>query len=103
MDLRRCGQHRRFAYAFAQVVLINYMSMLTATELAASQYALLTSLCAFPGSILAGASGFVIAKTGFTIFFVLSSLIGIPVAALCWYVSRLHANVTPDPERHGSA
>ena len=36
-------------------------------------------------------------------FFVLSSLIGIPVAALCWYVSRLHANVTPDPERHGSA
>jgi PAT family beta-lactamase induction signal transducer AmpG len=92
-----------FAYAFAQVVLINYMSMLTATELAASQYALLTSLCAFPGSILAGASGFVIAKTGFTIFFVLSSLIGIPVAALCWYVSRLHANVTPDPERHGSA
>jgi len=25
---------------------------------------------------------------------VLSSLIGIPVAALCWYVSRLHANVT---------
>jgi PAT family beta-lactamase induction signal transducer AmpG len=92
-----------FAYAFAQVVLINYMSMLTATELAASQYALLTSLCAFPGSILAGASGFVIAKTGFTIFFVLSSLIGIPVAALCWYVSRLHANVTPDPGRHGSA
>ena len=92
-----------FAYAFAQVVLINYMSMLTATELAASQYALLTSLCAFPGSILAGASGFVIAKVGFTMFFVLSSVIGIPVAALCWYVSRLHTNVTPDPERHGPA
>ena len=61
-----------FAYAFAQVVLINYMSMLTATELAASQYALLTSLCAFPGSILAGASGFMIVKTGFTMFFVLT-------------------------------
>jgi PAT family beta-lactamase induction signal transducer AmpG len=44
-----------FAYAFAQVVLINYMSSLTATELAASQFALLTSLCAFPGSLLAGA------------------------------------------------
>src|SRR5208337_4232088 len=49
-----------FAYAFAQVVLINYMSSLTSTELAASQYALLTSLCAFPGSLLAGASGFII-------------------------------------------
>jgi MFS transporter, PAT family, beta-lactamase induction signal transducer AmpG len=42
------------------------MSSLTATELAASQYALLTSLCAFPGSLLAGTSGFIIARTGFT-------------------------------------
>jgi MFS transporter, PAT family, beta-lactamase induction signal transducer AmpG len=91
-----------FAYAFAQVVLINYMSSLTSTELAASQYALLTSLCAFPGSLLAGTSGFIIAQTGFTMFFGLTSLIGIPVAALCWYVLRLHADVTPDPERHGS-
>lgn len=91
-----------FAYAFAQVVLINYMSSLTATELAASQYALLTSLCAFPGSLLAGTSGFIIARTGFTMFFVLTSLIGIPVAALCWYASGLHVDVTPDPERRGS-
>jgi PAT family beta-lactamase induction signal transducer AmpG len=90
------------AYAFAQVVLINYMSSLTSTELAASQYALLTSLCAFPGSLLAGTSGFIIAQTGFTMFFVWTSLIGIPVAALCWYVMRLHADVTPDPERRGS-
>jgi MFS transporter, PAT family, beta-lactamase induction signal transducer AmpG len=92
-----------FAYAFAQVVLINYMSSLTATEFAASQYALLTSLCAFPGSLLAGTSGFIIGSTGFTMFFVLTSLIGIPVAALCWYVLRLDADVIPDPERRGSA
>ena len=91
-----------FAYAFAQVVLINYMSSLTATELAASQFALLTSLCALPGSLLAGSSGFIISHTGFTMFFVLTSLIGIPVAALCWYVVRKHADVMPDPERHGS-
>lgn len=90
-----------FAYAFAQVVLITYMSSLTATELAASQYALLTSLCAFPGSLLAGTSGFIIARTGFTMFFVLTSLIGIPVAALCWYVSGLHADMTPARRRHG--
>ena len=91
-----------FAYAFAQVVLINYMSSLTATELAASQFALLTSLCALPGSLLAGTSGFVIASTGFTLFFVLTSLIGIPVAALCWYVVRQHPDVIPDPDRRGS-
>lgn len=92
-----------FAYAFAQVVLINYMSSLTSTELAASQFALLTSLCAFPGSILAGASGFIIAHTGFALFFTLTALIGLPVAALCWHVLRLHRNLTPDPGRHGGA
>jgi PAT family beta-lactamase induction signal transducer AmpG len=43
-----------FAYAFASVVLITYMSTLASVEHAASQFGLLTSLCAFPGSILAG-------------------------------------------------
>ncbi|GJD72229.1 AmpG family muropeptide MFS transporter [Methylobacterium goesingense] len=77
-----------FAYAFASIVLITYMSSLTATEHAASQYALLTSLCALPGSLLAGASGFVIEATGFVWFFVATSIIGLPVALLCWYVWR---------------
>lgn len=77
-----------FAYAFASIVLITYMSSLTVTEHAASQYALLTSLCALPGSLLAGASGFVIEATGFVWFFVATSVIGLPVALLCWYVWR---------------
>jgi hypothetical protein len=34
------------AYSFAQVVLITYMSSLASTKFAASQYALMTSLCA---------------------------------------------------------
>ena len=41
-----------FAYAFASIVLITYMSSLTSTQLAASQFALLTSICALPGSLL---------------------------------------------------
>ena len=77
-----------FAYAFASIVLITFMSSLTATEYAASQYALLTSLRALPGSILAGVSGFIIERLGFEWFFVATSLIGVPVAALCWYVWR---------------
>ena len=80
-----------FAYAFASIILITYMSSLTATELAASQYALLTSLCAFPGSLLAGTSGFIIERLGFVAYFVSTSLIGVPVALLCWYVWHLHA------------
>ena len=75
-----------FAYAFAAVVLISYMSTLASTEHAASQFGLLTSLCAFPGSILAGFSGFAIEHTGFTWFFIGTSLIGVPVALLAVYV-----------------
>lgn len=75
-----------FAYAFASVVLITYMSTLSSAEHAASQFGLLTSLCAFPGSVLAGFSGFVIERTGFTWFFIWTSLIGLPVALLAIYV-----------------
>lgn len=42
------------------------MSTLASVEHAASQFGLLTSLCAFPGSVLAGFSGFAIERTGFT-------------------------------------
>jgi MFS transporter, PAT family, beta-lactamase induction signal transducer AmpG len=86
-----------FAYAFASIVLVTYMSLLTATEHAASQYALLTSLCALPGSILAGASGFIIERMSFEWFFVATSLIGAPVAILCWYVWRLQERTRLQP------
>src|SRR4051812_37580129 len=75
-----------FAYAFASVVLITYMSTLASPEHAASQFGLMTSLCAFPGSVLAGFSGFAIERTGFTWFFVGTSLIGLPVALLALYI-----------------
>ena len=82
-----------FAYSFAQVVLITYMSSLASTKFAASQYALMTSLCALPGSLLAGASGFIIERTGFENFFIGTSLIGIPVALLAWFIWRNHPPV----------
>ena len=62
------------------------MSTLASVEHAASQFGLLTSLCAFPGSVLAGFSGFVIEHTGFVWFFSGTSLIGIPVALLAVFV-----------------
>ncbi|KQQ40637.1 MFS transporter [Methylobacterium sp. Leaf125] len=89
-----------FAYAIASIVLITFMSTLVATEHAASQYALLTSLCALPGSLLAGASGFVIESTGFAWFFVATALIGVPVAFLAWYVWHRQGDtgaMTPAP------
>ena len=85
-----------FAYAFASVVLFTYMSTLAATEHAASQFALLTSLCALPGSLLAGTSGFIIQHSGFPWFFVGTSLIGLPVALWCWHVWHLHGRAEPE-------
>jgi PAT family beta-lactamase induction signal transducer AmpG len=84
-----------FAYAFASIVLITYMSSLASTQLAASQYALLTSICALPGSLLAGVSGFAVERLGFEHFFVETSLIGAPVALLCWWVWRQQPAMKP--------
>ncbi len=86
-----------FAYAFASIILITYMSSLSSTEHAASQYALLTSLCALPGSLVAGSSGFIIERLGFPWFFIATSTIGVPVALLCWYVWRLQDRTRMQP------
>ena len=86
-----------FAYAFASIILITYMSSLSSTEYAASQYALMTSLCALPGSVVAGSSGFIIERLGFEWFFIATSLIGAPVAILCWTVWRLQDRTRMQP------
>jgi PAT family beta-lactamase induction signal transducer AmpG len=87
-----------FAYAFASIVLITYMSTLCANELAASQYALLTSLVALPGSVIAGSSGFLIHRLGFEHFFEATSLIGAPIVLLClfvWHQDSRQARAAP--------
>jgi PAT family beta-lactamase induction signal transducer AmpG len=88
-----------FAYAFASIVLITYMSSLTTTRLAASQFALLTSICALPGSLVAGVSGYFVQWLGFERFFIATSLIGVPVASLCWWVWRRHARASATDRR----
>jgi MFS transporter, PAT family, beta-lactamase induction signal transducer AmpG len=85
-----------FAYAFASIVLITYMSSLTTTRLAASQFALLTSICALPGSLVAGVSGYFVQWLGFDRFFIATSLIGAPVAGLCWWVWRKQARASEE-------
>jgi MFS transporter, PAT family, beta-lactamase induction signal transducer AmpG len=75
-----------FAGNFAGAALIAYMSSLTSPAYAASQYALLSSLYALLGKFFGGLSGFAVEKVGFAAFFASTSLIGLPVAALCLFL-----------------
>ena len=98
-----------FAYAFASIVLITYMSTLCAPGMAASQFALLTSLVALPGSLLATSSGYIIDALGYERFFEGTSLLGVPVALLAVYVWHRDARMgrrdasTAEPLRAPSA
>ena len=87
-----------FAGSFAGTALIAYMSSLVSPSMAASQYALLSSLYALPGKIIGGLSGFAVAAWGFPVFFASTSTIGIPVAILClavWAHQRRQAGRAP--------
>ncbi len=78
------------------------MSSLTAPGHAASQYALLSSLYALLGKILGGFSGDAVKAVGFPAFFVASSTIGVPVAALClivWSRQRQEPRIADDTVR----
>ena len=83
-----------FAYVFAQMVLITFMSLIVSKEHATAQFALLTSLCAFLGHQFAAGSGLVVAHLGFPLFFVGSALVGLPVALLAWWIGRRGFSVT---------
>ena len=77
-----------FSQSFGGTVLVTYMSGLTGAGFVATQYALLSSLYALPGKVMAGASGFMVEAYGYATFFCLTAAILIPVAALIVVVWR---------------
>lgn len=77
-----------FSAGFAGVALVTYMSGLTGAGFAATQYALLSSLYALPGKFVGGISGFIVTAYGYPAFFVMTAAVGIPVVALCLWVTR---------------
>jgi MFS transporter, PAT family, beta-lactamase induction signal transducer AmpG len=87
-----------FSASFAGTALIAYMSGLTAPGFVATQYALLSSLYALPGKVVGGISGFMVQAYGYSTFFALTSLVGIPVVLLAWWVTRERAGAAPQPQ-----
>jgi len=78
-----------FAQSFSGTALIAYMSSLTGAGFSATQYALLSSLYALPGKLVAGVSGFMVAAWGYPAFFTMTAGIAVPVFLLCLLVARL--------------
>jgi PAT family beta-lactamase induction signal transducer AmpG len=77
-----------FSQSFAGTVLVTYMSGLTSAGFVATQYALLSSMYALPGKLVAGGSGFVVEAYGYAFFFCLTAAVLLPVTALIYVVWR---------------
>lgn len=85
-----------FAAGFAGTALVAYMSSLTNIGYTATQYALLSSFYAFLGKILKGFSGVAVEYLqadhsilhGYLMFFIGTTLIGIPAFIACFLLSR---------------
>jgi PAT family beta-lactamase induction signal transducer AmpG len=76
------------AYGAAGTILIAYMSSLTNTAFTATQYALFSSFYALPGKFVGGFSGFMVEGVGFAWFFVITAIIGVPAAALVFFLKQ---------------
>lgn len=76
------------AYGAAGTILIAYMSSLTNTAFTATQYALFSSFYALPGKFVGGFSGFMVEAVGYAWFFAITALIGIPAAALVFFLTH---------------
>ncbi|HAW45397.1 MAG TPA: AmpG family muropeptide MFS transporter [Sutterella sp.] len=80
------------ASGIASVAFVAYLSGLTNVAYTATQYALFSSVMLLFPKFLAGFSGIVVEAVGYSTFFCLTAVIGIPVMALVWLVARRTPN-----------
>lgn len=85
---------------WAGTALIAYMSSLTNRAFSATQYALFSSFYALPGKLFGGLSGFMVEGWGFTSFYLVTALIGVPaiasvIIAMRWSKARAMAAHKP--------
>lgn len=79
------------AAGIASVAFLAYLSGLTNIAYTATQYALFSSVMLLLPKFLAGFSGFVVEAIGYSQFFILTALLGIPVLVLISFICR-HQN-----------
>ncbi len=93
----------------ANVALIAWLSSMTSASFTATQYALFSSLMTLPGKFIGGFSGMVVFNYGYTEFFFIAAVMGVPAILLSWWLmgkgDRLDAlapaNELPEEESNG--
>ena len=81
--------------ALGGVAFIAYLSSLCTKGMAGTQYALLTSLMAFGRTALSAGGGWLATHTGWTIFWVLTTMLAIPGLLLLLWLWRMAEKETP--------
>lgn len=76
------------ASGLASAVFIAFLSALTSIRFTAVQYAIFSSLMTFTPKLLAGYSGGIVTSIGYSKFFMLTFIIGIPVLLLIYLVDK---------------
>ena len=94
-----------FTSAIGTVMFVAYLSAICKNPLhTATQYALLTALSAVGRTYLSAPAGYIAATTGWTWFFVICTLAGIPgLLLLAWLQRRGHFTKLEQPRLEESA
>ncbi len=77
-----------FCAGMATSALIAYLSSLTSTAYTATQYALFSSLMTLPAQMVGGFSGVVVENYGYSLFFIYTTVAGLPAMVLVLLLMR---------------
>ncbi|MEO1476303.1 MAG: MFS transporter, partial [Pseudomonadota bacterium] len=80
------------AGGYAGTVFIAYMSSFVNKSFAGTQYAIFSSAWSLGPKLVGGASGYLVSVMGYTNFFLLSGLLGVPAIILSFFVDRMKAD-----------
>ena len=73
----------------ASAAFVAFLSSLTSVRFTAVQYAVFSSLMTLLPKLVGGYSGAIVDAVGYVDFFIIGSLLGVPVLALVWLVGRV--------------
>ncbi len=76
------------AAGIANIAFVTFLSRLSNIEFTAMQYAIFSSLMALLPRLIGGYSGSIVEASNYSTFFLITTLMGIPVILLVWWVSK---------------